>query len=207
MPTLVCLGAAGLAASTTIIGVRTYEERRSGQAEVQLADAVDLIVGALRAGSSLTEGLRIASEEVRAPLSPQLARIVERLRLGEEPEQALAGLSTSFTSEPYQLFSTALGAHWESGGSLASSLSVVGRTIRDRVALSRRTRSQAVESRLSALGVLGVTYLLAASSWRSDPERMREFLLTAAGGSLVGFVVLLQALGLYWMDQMSRIKP
>ena len=207
LPIFVGVGGGALAAATTTIALLTYQERERGRVELQLAEALDLIVGALRAGTSLPEALRIASVEVRAPLGPELGRLVERLRLGEDPEQVILGLSRQFYSEPFQLFTTALGAHWESGGSLASSLALVGRTIRDRTALSRRTRSQAVESRLSALGVLAVTYLLAVSSWRSDPARMEQFLDTTLGGAMVGFVVLLQAAGLFWMDRMARIQP
>ena len=54
--------------------------------------------------------------------------------------------------------------------------------------------------------MLGITYALGLASWRSEPERMDEFLDTGIGAVLVGIVVLLQAIGLLWMDRMSRIR-
>jgi Flp pilus assembly protein TadB len=89
---------------------------------------------------------------------------------------------------------------------LAPTLATVGRTIRDRVELSRRIRSNTVQSQLSTVAVLSVTYFLALVFWRSNPGQMREFLDTRVGQWMVAGSILLQALGIVWMSAASRMK-
>ena len=47
------------------------------------------------------------------------------------------------------LFAAALSVHWEVGGSLAPILATVGRTVRDRIELSRRISAMTTQARLS----------------------------------------------------------
>ncbi len=132
--------------------------------------------------------------------------MVARIRLGDTPQAAFAGLHERVPLETFLLFSSALAVQWETGGSLAPTLATVGRTIRDRVELSRRIRSNTLQSQLSTIAVLCVTYFLALVFWRSNPAQMQEFLGTRIGQSLVAGSILLQALGIAWMSAISRMK-
>jgi len=180
--------------------------RRTARIELQLADAIDLMIGALGAGAGVMVALESAVRESPKPLRAPLEEMVARIRLGDAPQTAFAGLYQRVPLETFLLFSSALAVQWETGGSLAPTLATVGRTIRDRVELSRRIRSNTVQSQLSTIAVLGVTYFLALVFWRSNPEQMREFLDTRVGQWMVAGSILLQALGIVWMSAVSRMK-
>jgi tight adherence protein B len=180
--------------------------RQTARIELQLGDAIDLMIGALGAGAGVMVALESAVRESPKPLRAPLEEMVARIRLGDAPQTAFAGLHQRVPLETFLLFSSSLAVQWETGGSLAPTLATVGRTIRDRVELSRRIRSNTVQSQLSTFAVLGVTYFLALVFWRSNPGQMREFLDTRVGQWMVAGSILLQALGIVWMSAVSRMK-
>ncbi|MBV8315248.1 MAG: type II secretion system F family protein [Planctomycetaceae bacterium] len=174
--------------------------------ELQLADMIDLMVGALRAGTGVIKSLEAAVREIRNPLRAQMEEVIGRIRLGDQAPKVFEELTARVPLESFMLFSSALAVHWEVGGSLAPTLATVGRTIRDRIELSRRVRSMSAQSRFSTLGVLAATYAIAAIMWSSDPERMERFLWSTEGSFLVSSVMVLQAVGIVWSTAQARIK-
>ncbi|MBV8232156.1 MAG: type II secretion system F family protein [Planctomycetaceae bacterium] len=174
--------------------------------EIQLADMIDLMVGALRAGTGVIKSLEAAVREIRNPLRAQMEEVIGRIRLGDQAPKVFEELTARVPLESFMLFSSALAVHWEVGGSLAPTLATVGRTIRDRIELSRRVRSMSAQARLSTLGVLAATYAIAAIMWSSDPERMERFLWSTEGSFLVSGVMILQAVGIVWSTAQARIK-
>jgi tight adherence protein B len=198
------------AALGCLIGVLAYlaeeyiAEQRAARIETQLADAIDLLVGALRAGAALLAALEASLRESRPPIRPYLQDVVSRIRLGDDPREVLAELPERVPLETYRLFAMALAVHWEVGGSLASTLSTVGRTIRDRIELSRRVRAQGVEAHVSVGAVIVIAYGLAYLMWRTNPDRMEAFVQSGVGTEMVTAVIALQAIGLVWMSRISR---
>jgi len=183
-----------------------FANRKTARIESQLADAVDLMVGTLGAGAGVNNALETAMNESKRPLRPQLEEVVGRIRLGDHPPTVFHGLVRRVPLETFLLFSSALAVHWETGGSLAPTLSTLGRTIRDRIEMSRRIRANVTQSHLSTLAVLGLTYLIALIMWLSNPEHMRAFLASPTGQWFLAVTMLLQAVGIAWMAAISRLK-
>jgi tight adherence protein B len=172
--------------------------------EAQLASAIYLMVGSLRAGASLLAAFESALEEVGPPLRPYFQEVAGRIRLGDDPRGAVGALQVHVPIETFRLFATSLAVHWEVGGSLATTLSSVGQTVRDRIELSRRVRAQAVEAQASVAVVLVMAYVLGFLMWRTNPDRLDAFVGTSIGTSLVAAVIMLQAVGLIWMSKLNR---
>lgn len=179
---------------------------KSLKIETQLADAIDLMIGALGAGASVGEALDSATRESRRPLRPELEDMIGRIRLGDDPQTVFRNLAVRVPLETFLLFSSALSVHAETGGSLTPSLSSVARTIRDRIEISRRIRSNSTQSEVSTVAVLLLTYFIALVMWRSNPSQMRQFLATASGQWAVASAILLQTFGLAWMSVASRLR-
>ena len=172
--------------------------------EAQLAAAIYLMVGSLRAGASLLAAFESALEEVGPPLRPYFQEVAGRIRLGDDPRSAVSDLQRNVPLETFRLFATSLAVHWEVGGSLATTLSTVGQTVRDRIELSRRVRAQGVESQASVAVVLIIAYVLAFLMWRANPDRLEAFVQTGIGTVIVAGVITLQAIGLVWMARLNR---
>ena len=201
---------ASAVAAGMLAGVLAHlvEEHVGGQKtdaiEAQLAAAIYLMVGSLRAGASLLAAFESALEEVGPPLRPYFQEVAGRIRLGDDPRGAVSALQVHVPIETFRLFATSLAVHWEVGGSLATTLSSVGQTVRDRIELSRRVRAQAVEAQASVAVVLVMAYMLGFLMWRTNPDRLEAFIGTSIGTSLVAAVIVLQAVGLVWMSKLNR---
>jgi tight adherence protein B len=197
--------AAGVLAGVLAHLIEDYRgEQAAAAIEAQLAAAIYLMVGSLRAGASLLAAFDSALEEVGPPLRPYFQEVAGRIRLGDDPRSAVSDLQVHVPLETFRLFATSLSIHWEVGGSLATTLSTVGQTVRDRIELSRRVRAQGVESHASVAVVLGIAYVLAFLMWRSNPDRLEAFVSTGAGTAIVAVVILLQAIGLLWMARLNK---
>lgn len=180
--------------------------KRLTRIETQLAEAIDLMVGALQAGLSLSRALETARQESALPLRKYLDNLVRKIRLGEDPASAVRELGEAISLETFQLFSLTLSAQWWTGGSLASTLAAVGRTIRDRIELSRRIRTQGVEAKASIIGVLAISYALTLIMWRANPEPIENFFVSDIGATLAGAAMGLQAVGILWINRISQVK-
>lgn len=178
--------------------------RRQDRIEVQLADAIDLIVSALGVGATLQSALENALRDMRSPLRPELEDVVVRWRYGDDPKLVLGALAERVPLETFRLFATSLAVNHEVGGSLVQTLASVGRTIRNRIEITRRLRALTMQGRISVAAILFVTYGLAAIMWRNDPNRMEQFLLSTIGQWGVGVALVLQGLGIVWIAALCR---
>ncbi|HUG71620.1 MAG TPA: type II secretion system F family protein [Pirellulaceae bacterium] len=178
--------------------------QHSARLESQLADAIDIMIGAVGAGASVGTAIEAAITECRAPLRPYLEEVFGRIRLGDEPAEVFRSLAERVPLETFLLFTSALGVHWEVGGKLSSTLTTVGRTIRDRIDVSRRIRSNTAQSQFSTLAIIGLTYFIAVIVWRNGPEQMEEFVRSSVGSWFVAGSVILQAVGIVWMNVISK---
>jgi tight adherence protein B len=198
-------GAAGILAGVLAHLIEDHiGDQKAALIEGQLAAAIYLMVGSLRAGASLLAAFESALEEVGPPLRPYFQEVAGRIRLGDDPRTAVSDLQRYIPLETFRLFATSLAIHWEVGGSLATTLSTVGQTVRDRIELSRRVRAQGVESHASVGVVMAIAYVLAFLMWRTNPDRLDAFVRTGVGTALVAGVITLQAVGLVWMSRLTR---
>ena len=188
------------------LGEMYWADLRVERIEAQLADAIDLMVASLRAGSALLAVLEASAAEARSPLRDELDNLVGRMRLGEDPRAAVRDLAMRVPLESFRLFTHSLLVHWETGGSLASSLRTVGRTVRDRLEVSRRISAQAVEAQISVAAVMTIAYGLTVLMFKANPGPLEKLLYSTIGSYAAAVVIILQALGMFWIWRMSRIR-
>lgn len=176
---------------------------RLAKLEAHLADAIDLMVGALGAGTGATAAIDVAARESRQPLRGVLDDVINRIRLGDAPREVFDDLTDRVPRETFLLFASTLAVHWEVGGSLAPILASVGRTIRDRIEVGRRIRTNTTQARLSVVSIIGLTYFLAFIMGRANPEQMEDFLFSDAAAWFIAGSMVLQALGIFWMSRLA----
>ncbi len=181
-----------------------FLQRRIQKLEQQLADSIDMMVAGVKSGASLQSALESSVKQAKKPWWAESDQLVRAIRYGEDPVTALGDLSDRLPLESVRLFAQTLAVNWRVGGRLAITLANVGRTVRDRIELSRRMTAMTTQARLSVISVVIVTYFIGAMIWRNDPERMSGFLTSTVGQSLVALGMLLQAVGTVWISWMSK---
>ncbi|MEM9365528.1 MAG: type II secretion system F family protein [Planctomycetota bacterium] len=181
-----------------------FLQQRIAKLEQQLADSIDMMVAAVKSGAGLQTALESSVAEVRGAWPREAQQLIRAIRYGEDPVDALGDLSERVPLESVTLFSQTLAVNWRVGGRLAMTLANVGRTVRDRIELSRRMNAMTTQARLSVVSVVLTTYFIAALIWRNDPERMGGFLVSFIGQVMVSLGMLLQAVGTVWINWISK---
>lgn len=181
-------------------------QNRIQKLEQQLADSIDMMVAAVKSGAGLQAALESSVSEMKGAWPREAQQLVRAIRYGEDPVDALGDLSERLPLESVMLFSQTLAVNWRVGGRLALTLANVGRTVRDRIELSRRMNAMTTQARLSVISVVATTYFIAALIWRNDPERMTGFLTSMIGQILVCAGMVLQIVGTLWINWMSKPK-
>lgn len=182
------------------------QQRRHARIESQLADAIDLMIAAVRVGASPQAALESYLAEARPPLGPQIEDLLARIRLGDNPADAFETLARRVPLETFRLFATAMVVNMQVGGGLAETLATVGRTVRDRMEIGRRIQAVTAQARASVAVMLGVSYFIALLMWRNDPDRMLGFLGSTVGQYVVAAALVSQGLGIVWVANLVRPK-
>jgi len=184
--------------------LRRRRAARSAEAlETQLAHAVDGVSAALRAGLSLSQGIRYAAGESEPPVEGELQAVAEREDLGVPLDASLARWAGQAANDDVRLVANALRLRVGSG--MPSVLDEVGRALRQRRSLAREVRSLTAQARLSGtiLGILPVGFFLfLAVTSRHD---MAAALATPAGIGAVVAGLVLQAGGYLWIRRLVRV--
>lgn len=181
-------------------------QRKAAKIEQQMIDLLDMMIPMLRSGAGSMVALSSATEQIQAPMRQQISWCVQRIQLGDRGTDVFQKLSQRISSDVVELFCTTMAVHGETGGSLAPILVSVNRVARDRQEIARRIRSNIAQSQFSTLAVLCLIYFVAAILWFDRPDQVEAFVTSEIGSIAVAATVVLQAVGIMWMNAMSRPK-
>ncbi|MFT7667353.1 MAG: tight adherence protein B [Planctomycetota bacterium] len=188
------------------IAISTITKKRGLHLEILLTEAIDLIVGSLHAGAGMLDSLDNAAREAREPLGGHLRDLVGQIRLGSTAHEALEDLYRKIPLESYRLFAFTLSVHEETGGSLAPTLSMVARSIRDNIDLRGRVNAETAQAQFSVFGIIFITYGIAFVTWQTHPDRVEGFFADEQGMRVIAAALVMQAVGLFWMTRLTRIR-
>jgi len=157
-------GLAGAAAGAWVPGWRRRrrESRRTAVVEEQLADAMDGIAAALRAGMSPSQAIAFACGEGAPPLADELRSVALRESLGMPLDESLEVFAREDGTDDVRLAVSVLQLQHRVGGDAPAVLDDAVRTLRQRVAAAAELRSLTAQARLSGtiLGLLPIGFFL-----------------------------------------------
>ena len=200
-------------APTAVVGLmlprlllKRRARRRRIAFEAQLAEAIDLLVGALRSGYGFLQGIESAAREMGDPMRKELLRVVEQVNVGVNPVDALEDLTRRLESYDLGLFSAAISVQRQAGGNLAEVLENLAATVRER----RRVRGEVLALTtgprvssyvLAAIPVLLLLYFVAISS-----EYRLVMLGTLFGKMLLGAAGVWSLIGFLLSQKVAKVE-
>lgn len=155
-----------------IFWLNSLRNRRSQLFADQLAETLQMLVGALRGGFSLAQALRMVSKEAQDPTRSELERVVQEVQLGLGLNDALDNLTQRLTSEDLELVVTAIKINGRVGGNLTEILESISTTIRERGKLRREVQVITSMQRMSAYVIGLLPFGLAGIIYAINPEYM-----------------------------------
>lgn len=201
----VVLGAIFGGAATALYH-RNRAARRFARFEEQLPDALQLVIGSLRSGFSLTQSVDAMTHEMEDPLAAEFGRAVGETRLGADIEDALDRVAARMKSRDLTFAIIAMRVQRQVGGNLTDVLATTVATMRERAMLHRQVRALSAEGRLSAyiliaLPVCVLLYMLAIRGAYLAP-----LVSTPMGIAMTIFGVLELGLGIWWMFKVVKVE-
>ncbi len=167
--------------------------RRRLAFERQLVDVLVLINGAVRAGFSLLQAIEVVEKEMKAPASEEFHRVQREVGLGLPLSEALSNLAARMHNADLDLMVTAINIQFKVGGNLATMLTAVTETLRDRIRLFSEVRVITTQQRYTSYLISLLPFFVGAILFLMNPDYMMRLfepnMLCFPFGSLVGVIL------------------
>ncbi len=200
------LGLALVGFAMPIVGIQVKRSKRLRKMEQQLPDTLDLIGRALRAGHALPSGLKMAGEELPNPLADEFRIMHDEINFGVSIQQALNNMGERVPITDVRYFIVAVLIQREAGGNLTEVLDNLGKLIRNRLRFHARVRVLTTEGRMSAWVLGCLPFALAAILNFANPEFISVLWTDPIGIKITNAVLILMALGGFWLYRLVQIR-
>jgi tight adherence protein B len=186
----------------TIVGywlVRPYlafrQRRRIAAFEKPFPDALDIMVGSLESGGSMSTALAMVSREMPAPLSTEFDRLLRDTGLGLSYEEGFNGVLERVPSEDLSMLVSAVSIQFRVGGNLAEVLKTLSHTVRDRVRIRGEIKTLTSQQAISAKIITGLPFALGGFLFIINGAYMRHLFDPGLPRLLVVVALIMIAIG------------
>jgi tight adherence protein B len=181
-------------------------DRRANLFAEQLPDALQLVIGSLKAGFSLPQAFESLVRESPEPVAIEFGRALSEHRLGADISDALERVAQRSESEDLGWAVMSVRIQREVGGNLAEVLQTTVDTMRERGRLRRHVRSLSAEGRLSAYVLIGLPLALGLFMFLYRRTYMTPLLTDPLGITLLAGGGLLFIAGIFWMTRVIKVE-
>lgn len=186
--------------------VKMTKVSRGKKLNNQLPEALSILSNGLRAGLSFTQSMLVAGKEMEDPIAYEFNKIVRDNSLGKPIDEALSDFSKRTEDEDIDIFVTAILIQRQVGGNLSEILDVLANTIRDRIKLRGDIKTITAQSKMSAVVVGSIPFVLAIILNLLNPEFMLPLFNTLIGNILIGVVLTMQTVGVLILMKIIKVK-
>jgi tight adherence protein B len=186
--------------------VKRKASKRLAAFEAQLAETLDLLVGALRAGHGFLQAIESAGREMDDPIKTELGRVIEQVNIGGSLTDALQQLTERVPSYDVQLLASAISVQRQSGGNLAEILENLSHTVRERRRVKGEVKALTSGPKLSGT-ILGLMPVLMCVYFIAISDQFRATMLgTVKGQAMLGFAAVWTFIGWFMAQRVARVE-
>ena len=186
--------------------IRVLRSRRIKRYEEQMPDALLMASNGLKAGFSLMQALEVVASEMTPPLSQEFRLVLKEHQLGSELDEALEHLAQRMPTLDTRIFVNSLAILRETGGNLTEIFDTMAETIKERKRVLQKIKTMTAEGETQAYILSALPLVLGLIMYKLNPENMELMFGTPLGWMIVLLVVLLEAVGIFWMLKMVKVK-
>jgi tight adherence protein B len=186
--------------------LRLRARRRIKAFEAQLAEAIDLIVGSLRAGHGFLQALESVSREIADPMRKELASVIEQVNVGVNPVDALQAMSERVPSYDLALMVAAITVQRQTGGNLAEVLENLAATVRERRRVRGEVHALTTGPRVSSYVLAAIPFLLFLYFLIISPDYRDVMLGTGYGKMLLSAACVWSLIGFFFSNKMAKVE-
>jgi Flp pilus assembly protein TadB len=191
------------------LGTQLYQtiriDRRNSAFVDQLPDGLQLVIGSLRSGFSLSQALDALVREAPQPVGAEFGRALAEHRLGADVSEALERLAQRTESEDLGWAVMAVRIQRDVGGNLAEVLQTTVDTMRERARLRRHVLSLSAEGRVSAWVLIALPIALSAFMLLYRRDYLAPLVESPVGITLLAGGGLLFVIGIFWIIRVVKV--
>jgi len=169
--------------------------RRFAAFDRDLPGALDLMVGALRAGHSLNSAIGMVSKEMADPIGKEFRTVFDEQMFGLEMRTALTDLTERVPLQSVRIMVTAILIQKETGGNLAEVLEKAAHVNRERFRLMRQIRVHTAQGRMTGWILTLLPLVLGTGLYILDPEHMSILWRRPVGLKVLGTAAVMTCIG------------
>jgi len=181
-------------------------QRRRKKFDEQLADGLVMIANGLRAGMSLLQAVEMVVKEAKPPINQEFEMVVREHQLGSSLGDALKHLAERMTGTDTKIMVNATLILMESGGNLPERFDSLAQTIQERKRLLLKVKSMTAEGETQAWILAGLPLVLGLILNAMNHEVFSLMYTTVPGWMILILMLLMEAVGLFWMLKIVRVK-
>ncbi len=170
-------------------------KKRLDRFVAQLPDGLLMISGGLQAGASLSVAIQALVREQQPPLSQEFELFIREQKIGVEFNDALDHMEQRLPISEFQMITSALRISREVGGNLAEVLETLAETLRRKAMMEGKIDSLTSQGRMQGLVMSLLPVLLGVLLYFLEPEAMSQMFTTWYGFTVLGFIVVWEAIG------------
>lgn len=189
-----------------ILYVGRKRHLRLTRLQLQLPEAIDLMIRAMRSGHAFNSGLQMVAEEMAEPIASEFRIVHDEISFGVSLQQALLNLSERVPLTDLRYLVVALLIQRDSGGSMTEVLGNLSRLIRERLKLVARVRVLSSEGRLSAWILVLMPFALGAIMTYFNPEFMTPLWTDPIGIGIIKYMLIMMAIGVVILRKIIKIR-
>ncbi len=163
----------------------------------QLADFLILIVNSLRAGQTFMQGCSVAVNESPNPIAAEFKQVIKEVNLGLPEAESLENLVVRVPGEDIKIVVSAYIIQRRVGGNLAEIFDSTAATIRERIKIQGQIDVLTTQGKLSGVIVGLMPFIVGIMISSVNPAYMEPLFTTTLGYFIIGFGLILQAIGIY----------
>jgi tight adherence protein B len=182
------------------------QRRRMRELPLALAQDLELIANALRAGASFVQALQVAAKESDGPLTEEWNNVLKDQRMGANLDQALNKLQARLPVPAIGSMASVASIIQETGGNLAGALLTLSGTLRQEIAFQGKLRAMTAQGRMSGWVVSAMPFFLMAILSLMSPDLMSPLFTTPLGWGLLGAVVVMVSIGGFVIKKIVTIE-
>jgi tight adherence protein B len=182
------------------------KRKRMAAFEAQLADALELVGRALKAGHTFGSGMGMVVSEFSDPIRVEFQKTMEEINLGLGVTVALDNLMDRVDCPDLNFFVVSVKIQHETGGNLAEIVENIAHLIRERFKLKGRVRVLSAEGRMAAWVLSLLPFGVSAAILALNPGYMSLLVTEPIGRKLLYLVSVMMSVGILTIRKMIRIE-
>ena len=185
--------------------LRIRIQRRQAAFSNQISDMLKMVSDAMRAGFSFMQALEHIANEMDAPVSREVQKVMRETNLRVPLETALENMSQRVQSKDFDLVITAVLIQRQVGGNLSQILDTISDTVNDRLRMRQEIKTLTAQGRLSGVILALLPVALAFLLNVLNPEYLRPLFDEEIGHLAIGAAIILEIIGFLVIKRIVNI--